>query len=40
MIIIDKVKHNVDMADFFETAPCNGAKNYFDSVIGNGILSV
>jgi len=28
------------MADFFRNSPRNGAVNYFDSAIGNGILSV
>jgi len=28
------------MADFFKIAPDNGAMNYFDSAIGNDILSV
>jgi len=28
------------MADFFKIAPHNGAMNYFDSAIGNDILSV
>ena len=28
------------MADFFKIAPHNGAMNYFDSAVGNDILSV
>jgi len=28
------------MADFFLNSPRNAAMNYFDSAIGNGILSV
>jgi len=38
--LTDKVKYNVRMADFFKIAPHNGAMNYFDSAIGNDILSV
>jgi len=39
--LIDQFKHDVHMADFFLTVPPNGAINYyFDSAIGNSILSV
>ena len=38
-LLIDKVKDNIH-GRFFQTAPRNGAINYFDSARGNGILSV
>ena len=39
--MLDKVKDNVHMTDFFLTVPRNGTINYyFDSAIRNSILSV